>query len=105
MFIYYMVDYQLIEIKKSNKPEKKYVAVFLNKKTGRNKRTHFGATGYEDYTQHHDKIRREKYQYRHEKDLESNDPTKAGFLSYYVLWGESTSINENIKAYKNKFGL
>jgi hypothetical protein len=66
---------------------------------------HFGAHGMDDYTLTHDKDQRSRYRQRHKKDLETNDPTKAGFLSYYILWGDSTSISANIRSYKKKFNL
>ena len=53
----------------------------------------------------HDKEQRARYRKRHAKDLDTNDPTKAGYLSYYVLWGDSTSVKTNISHYKNKFNL
>ena len=81
----------------------KYVATF--EKEGRRKRTHFGAAGMADYTLTGDKERRRLYRERHRKDLETGDPTRAGFLSYYILWGDSTSIRANVAAYKRKFGL
>ena len=81
----------------------KYVATF--EKEGRKKRTHFGAKGMDDYTLTHDKEQRARYRERHGKDLETGDPTRAGYLSYYILWGPSTSIRSNVAAYKRKFGL
>jgi hypothetical protein len=68
-------------------------------------RTNFGHQDYEDYTQHHDKERRRLYRERHEKDLRTGDPKRAGFLSYYLLWGDSTSLHKNIAAYKKRFNL
>lgn len=62
--------------------------------------TDFGDASMEDYTQHHDKQRRENYQSRHKKDLDTGDPKRAGFLSYFILWGPSTSIAKNLAAYK-----
>ena len=94
---------KLLKVVKSDRPGKKWKAVFDN--DGRTKTTHFGAAGMQDYTQHHDKERRERYRERHKKDLETGDPTKAGFLSYYVLWGDSTSFDANLSAYRRKFGL
>lgn len=79
------------------------MAVFQNKKTGREKTTYFGAAGMSDYTIHKDKERRQRYRDRHKKDLETGDPTRAGFLSYYILWGDSTSLRDNIASYKNRF--
>jgi hypothetical protein len=67
--------------------------------------TDFGAAGYEDYTQHHDKDRRANYLKRHAPDLETGDVTRAGYLSYYILWGPSTSMTSNIRSYKKRFGM
>jgi hypothetical protein len=58
-----------------------------------------------DYTLTGDKERRRLYRERHRKDLETGDPTRAGFLSYYILWGDSTSVRANVAAYKRKFSL
>ena len=103
--IFNIIMYKLISITKSDRKGKKWMAKFLNKKNKRTKTTHFGATGYEDYTQHKDKERRRLYRERHEKDLDTKDPTKAGYLSYYVLWGDSTNMDENIRNFKKKFNL
>lgn len=72
---------------------------------GQKKTTHFGAKGMDDYTITHDKNQRRLYRLRHKKDLLTNDPTRAGYLSFYILWGDSVSIKENIKKYKHKFKL
>ncbi len=91
-------------IKKSDKPGKKYVAIFT-RDNGRTKSTYFGASGMPDYTLTGDKERRRLYRQRHKKDLKTNDPTRAGYLSFYILWGDSKSIRENIKSYKKRFNL
>jgi len=91
-------------IKKSDKSGKKYMAIF-KKDNGRTKTTHFGLSGAPDYTLTGDKIRRKAYRDRHRKDLNTNDPTRAGYLSYYILWGESKSIRQNINSYKKRFNL
>jgi hypothetical protein len=77
---------------------KKYTAHFLV--DGRARRTQFGARGYSDYTLHHDRDRRAQYRARHEKDLKTGDPTRAGYLSYHLLWGASVSLARNVAAYK-----
>tara|TARA_R110000851_G_scaffold204454_1_gene356373 strand:+ start:659 stop:952 length:294 start_codon:yes stop_codon:yes gene_type:complete len=97
------MSYSLVKITKSNKSGKKMMAVFKNKETGREKTTHFGAAGMDDYTITKDKEQRTRYRQRHKKDLQTKDPTRAGYLSYYILWGESTSRQENIKKYKSRF--
>lgn len=91
-------------IKKSDKPGKKYVAIFT-RDNGRTKTQHFGAAGMKDYTLTGDKERRRLYRQRHAKDLKTNDPTRAGYLSRFLLWGDSTSLRENIRNYKRRFNL
>ena len=93
---------KLVSIEKSEKPDKKLVATF--KEDGRERRVHFGARGMDDYTLTKDKEQRSRYRKRHAKDLKG-DPTKAGYLSYHVLWGDSTSREKNISEYKKKFKL
>ena len=96
---------KLIDLIKSPNPEKKFRAVFVDEKTGRKRQTDFGAKGYDDYTLTHDKEQRDRYRARHQKDLKTHDPTKAGYLAYDILWGDSTSIQKNLAEYKSKFHL
>ena len=84
--------------------KKKYIAEF-KLKICRLKKTRFGATGYGDYTLTGDKVKRASYRSRHKKDLRTGDPTRAGFLSYYILWGDSTSVRTNVASYKKRFNL
>jgi len=93
-----------VVIKKSDKPGKKLMAVFT-KDNGRTKKTYFGQAGAPDYTITKDKKQRTRYRTRHKKDLSTGDYTRAGYLSYYVLWGSSTSRKDNIAAYKRRFNL
>lgn len=94
---------KLVRVEDSPMDGKKWRAFFRDG----DKMTHtdFGASGYEDYTQHRDKERRRLYRERHQKDLDTGDPTRAGFLSYYILWGDSTDMRRNISSYKKRFGL
>ena len=91
-------------VKPSDKAGKKLMAIFT-KDDGRTKTTHFGAKGMDDYTITKDKEQRKRYRDRHRKDLSTNDPMKAGYLSYYILWGDSTSRAKNISAYKKRFNF
>jgi len=91
-------------VKRSTKPDKKYMAIFTQD-NGRTKTTHFGQRGATDYLLSKDKERRSRYRQRHKKDLKTKDPTRAGFLSYYLLWGDSTSLRSNIQSYKRRFNL
>ncbi len=91
-------------VKRSTKPDKKYMAIFT-KDNGRTKTTHFGQRGATDYLLSKDKERRSRYRQRHKKDLKTKDATRAGYLSYYLLWGDSTSLRSNIQSYKRRFNL
>ena len=93
----------LTSIVASNSKTKKWTATFML--NGKEKKVSFGAKGYDDYTIKKDKEQRDRYRKRHEKDLKTGDPTRAGYLSYYLLWGDSTSLKENIKSYKKRFKL
>ena len=95
---------KLLSVKPSTKADKKFMATFETD-SGRTKTTHFGSKGMDDYTKTHDKEQRERYRTRHKKDLETGDPSRAGLLSYYILWGDSTSLQTNINSYKKKFNL
>jgi len=95
---------KLLKLEKLKGEPKKYKAVFETDK-GRTKTTKFGASGMNDYTLTGDKEARTRYRKRHKKDLKTNDPTRAGYLSYYILWGDSTSVRENLKSYKKRFNL
>ncbi len=99
-----MGDYKLVSITNSSKSNKKMMAKFKDKKTGRESTTHFGAAGMDDYTKTKDKAQRERYRSRHRGDNLTN-PRSAGALSWFVLWGNSTSKRENIASYKRRFNL
>ena len=94
----------LVSVHKATDGKHKYVATFQDRETGRTKTTAFGAQGMDDYTLTKNELQRSHYQKRHKKDLRTGDHTRAGFLSYYLLWGPSTSLQKNIEAYKSKFG-
>jgi len=59
----------------------------------------------DDYTLTHDAAQRDRYRTRHKKDLETHDPKRAGFLSYYILWGDSTSVHANMRTFERRFNL
>jgi len=98
------MGYKLVSIVSSDKPGKKLKAIFQDKETGRTKTTHFGQATADDFTKTGDTAQRARYRQRHAKDLKG-DPTKAGYLAMFVLWGNSTSIRDNISAYKSRFNL
>jgi hypothetical protein len=99
------MSYDKVTIKTSTKPEKKLMAIFTKKDSNRSKTVHFGAKNMDDYTKTKDKEQRARYRSRHKKDLQTKDPTRAGYLSWYILWGDSTSRRENIASYKRRFNF
>ena len=92
-------------IEKGTAKNKKLKAIFYDDKGKKIKTTQFGDNRYSDYTIHKDKERRNRYRTRHKKDLQNGNYMSPGFLSYYLLWGDSTSLKTNINNYKKKFKL
>lgn len=93
-----------VQIKKSTKKEKKLMAIFTDCSDGTKTTTHFGASGYSDYTLHHDPLRKQRYINRHRKNENWNDYKSAGSLSLYVLWNKPT-LSGSIADYKKRFNL
>ena len=92
-----------VVIKKSDKSEKKLMAVFTMS-NGRKKTTHFGAAGMDDYTKTRDKDQRSRYLKRHRRNENWNNPVSAGALSRWVLWNKETR-SASINDYKKRFNL
>ena len=92
----------LISIKKSPKSNKKYRAIF--QKGDKTITTDFGQKGASDYTIHGDIDRRNRYIKRHLKDINTGDPTRAGYLSLYILWNKK-SFRASMKDYKYRLNI
>jgi hypothetical protein len=93
-----------VQIKKSTRKEKKLMAIFTDCSDNTKTTTHFGATGYSDFTIHGDKNRKQRYINRHRKNENWNDQKSAGSLSLYLLWNKPT-LKESIADYKKRFNL
>jgi hypothetical protein len=93
-----------LEILISTKAHYKYDAIF-SKNNKIIKIIHFGDNRYSDFTQNHDKKRRDLYIVRHRPRENWDDPMTAGSLSRYILWGDSTNLHKNIKDFRKKFGF
>jgi hypothetical protein len=78
----------------------KYIAEFKD-----GKRVPFGYAGADDYTITHSQEQRKRYISRHRAHEDWNDPRTAGALSRWILWGDSTSVMANLRAYENKFNV
>jgi len=91
-----MGGYILNKIVKSPNDRKKYRAFFSDGSF-----TDFGAVGYDDYTTHKDVDRWNNYITRHQKDLRTNDPRRAGYLSMFILWNKP-SFAASVKDYQKR---
>ena len=92
---------ELIKIVKSKLPNKKWTAFF--KIDGKNRVINFGYKNVNDlkndYTMNQDDKRKRLYLLRHRKDLQTNKPYMAGYLSIFILWADKSRINA-IEKYK-----
>ena len=94
---------KLLRVEKLSGDKHKYKAVFQTDE-GRERSTKFGASGMDDFTLTKDVQQRDNYRTRHAKDLLTNDPTRAGYLAYYLLWNKPT-LTASIADYRRRFGL
>jgi len=95
---------KLVSVTPATDGKHKYTAIFLQD-NGRKKTTKFGAKGYIDKTLGATDAQVEAYRIRHKKDLATKDPSRSGFLSFHILWGQSNSLEANIASYKKRFNL
>lgn len=99
---------RLVKIVKSSKSGKKWDAHFLvfgAQEEKREKVVSFGATGYEDFTQHKDEHRKHAYLERHGRGHESwSSPDTAGALARWVLWNKP-GFRESVRDFKRRFHL
>ena len=102
---------KLLSIKPSDKPTKKYVATFClcDGETKccdkERKRVHFGSRGSSTYLDNGDEKKRAAYIARHKVRENFNEPLTSGALSFHLLWGQTTSLRENIALFKKRFNL
>ena len=98
---------ELVKVREPTKRHtgKKWEAVFSDngrliiRRFGQGKNELTGQQEAEDYTMHKSPERRYRYVKRHMKDLRG-DPRKPGYLSMFLLWGESTSLKKQIEFYR-----
>jgi hypothetical protein len=83
----------------------KWVGVFTDPITKKERRVPFGSFGMSDYTLNKDPLRRANYLARHKTRENWNDPMTAGALSRWLLWGDSTSLQTNVRRFKQRFSL
>ena len=89
--------YFKMQIQSSTRKDKRYVAIFENKKI------HFGSKG-EAFIDHADKDKKKAYLARHRVNEDWTNPEKAGTLSRYILW-DTPSLSKNISRFIGRFEL
>lgn len=66
----------------------------------------FGQRGGRTYVDHGDKALREAYLARHSRGREDwNDPYTPGALARWILWGPHTSVDANLRYFRERFRL
>ena len=88
-----------MKVYKSTRKGKKYMLTYNGKKI------HFGEAGASDYTIHKDPKRRASYIARHRKRENWNDPSTAGFWSFWLLWSTPNSIAYNMRLTHKRFNI
>lgn len=91
------------ELERATDGKHKWVGIFTSE-AGDVFRQSFGYKGMEDYTQHHDKLRRASYLARHRTRENWEKPMTAGALSRWILW-DSSSLQHNVRNFKRRFSL
>lgn len=99
----------LLKIEPSKKSTKKYNAVF-RMEGNKFKTVSFGAPKMEDYLQHKDLERRERYLKRAKNQLKTGNPLKPSYLSFFISWSgfkqegkPTTSKKKLIQMYNKRF--
>jgi hypothetical protein len=96
-------SYKFVGLKESDKPDKKYMVIFINKKSKREKIIHFGAKTFNDFTTFYKNAkktmlaedalevaekRRQAYIKRHNKeDWSKNNILSSAYFAGNLLWG------------------
>lgn len=90
-------------LRKSIKPDKKFMITYINDDTNRKNNIFFGSEGYTDYLISKNENQRRNYINRHKKNEDWFNIYSRGFWSRFLLWGPYTDIENNIKYIEEKF--
>jgi hypothetical protein len=91
---------RFVSLGPSPKPDKRLVIVFTDPK----KTVHFGARGGSTYLDHHDPVKRANYLARHRVNEDWSE-VNAGSLAAHLLWGKSTDLETNLRAYLRRYRI
>lgn len=81
----------------------RYVGVFT-KEDGTTRRIPFGDATMDNYTIHHNPMRRANYLSRHRTREDWNKPMTAGALSRWILWN-TQDLQRNVSQFRRRFNL
>jgi len=87
------------KLSRSTRKDKKYMVVLPD-----NKKIHFGAAGYSDFTINKDVDRKKNYILRHQINEDWGDLKKAGTWSRFILWNKET-IKDSVKDMEKRFNI
>ncbi len=92
-----------VQIRPSRAKGKRLAAVFVT--DGKRKTVNFGAEGGSTFLEHKDPKIKAAWIARHKVREDWTVPDNAGSLSRHLLWGSSSNLSENLKAFAKKFNL
>jgi hypothetical protein len=96
---------KLLSVEKTPADNKNKLIATFQKDDGKIKKVSFGVKNSFSYIDGADETIRNAYLARHKKDILNPDPTTKGNLSYYITWGPSKNLADNVKFYKKKFNV
>jgi hypothetical protein len=96
---------KLIDVVKTPNDSKYKLTATFKDDEGKIRKVNFGVKNSFSYIDGADDKIRNAYLARHAKDIINPDPTTKGNLSYYITWGPSKSLNQNVKLYKQRFNV
>ena len=91
---YQVFNYELEDVEEIN-DKKRFEATFTD-----GTKTKFGQIDGSTFIDHKDEEKKTNYIKRHERDLRTLNPKRAGYLSMFILWNKSLSAS--IKDYNRR---
>ena len=99
-----MTQFTVVRLPQNNHSHKKYKIIISNGNTRRS--VNIGDNRYEDYTQHKDDERKERYIARHQsrENWGASGMGTAGFWSRWLLWNKP-SLRDSVDDIERRFGI
>lgn len=94
---------KLVSVKPAEDGKHKFVATF--DVDGKSRNVKFGVKGSFSYVDGADIYIRDAYRARHKSEGVNPNPMAKGPLSYWITWGNSKHLVDNVMAYKRRYGV